>query len=248
MSCGARSMPGPGKRSGTRRRTRSDGLLRVGILLPRPAGRSRQCGPRLRHARSDAGGFGSVYERQSRTARSVVQVRFASRPRTFFSGRRSSTSGRSYDVNHEALIRGWKTYANWLKDARRRVDRLVTVDHIIGDSGAPEQIGGLARMWTKLTPLSSDVERCARASQIAGAETSADLQDVLGPDGAFSDQWARQTLERSDAASPNLTPIRDPSRIGSARSGRRCGMLSGIPRSRPGSSPDEVSMRYWEFF
>ena len=111
--------------------------------------------------------------------------------------------GTNYDVNHEALIRGWKTYSNWLKDARRRVDRLVTVDHIIGDSGAPEQIGGLARMWTKLTPLSSDVERCARASQIAGAETSADLQDVLGPDGAFSDQWARQTLERSDAASPN---------------------------------------------
>ena len=111
--------------------------------------------------------------------------------------------GTNYDVNHEALIRGWKTYSNWLKDARRRVDRLVTVDHIIGDSGAPEQIGGLARMWTKLTPLSSDVERCARASQIAGDETSADLQDVLGPDGAFSDQWARQTLERSDAASPN---------------------------------------------
>ena len=47
--------------------------------------------------------------------------------------------GTNYDVNHEALIRGWKTYANWLKDARRRVDRLVTVDHIIGDGGAPEQ-------------------------------------------------------------------------------------------------------------
>ena len=111
--------------------------------------------------------------------------------------------GTNYDVNHEALIRGWKTYANWLKDARRRIERLVTVDHIIGDSGAPEQIGALARLWTKLTPLSSDVERCARANQIAGAETSADLQDVLGPNGAFSDHWARQTLERSDAASPN---------------------------------------------
>ncbi len=111
--------------------------------------------------------------------------------------------GTNYDVNHEALIRGWKTYANWLKDARRRVDRLVTVDHIIGDGGALEQAGGLAQLWTKLTPFSSDVERCARANQIAGAETSADLQDVLGPDGAFSDQWARQTLERSDAASPN---------------------------------------------
>ncbi len=111
--------------------------------------------------------------------------------------------GTSYDVNHEALIRGWKTYASWLKDARRRVDRLVTVDHMIGDDGAPEQAGGLPKLWAKLTPLSSDVERCARANQIAGAETSADLQDVLGPNGAFSDQWARQVLERSDAASPD---------------------------------------------
>ena len=111
--------------------------------------------------------------------------------------------GTNYDVNHEALIRGWKTYANWLKDARRRTDRLVTVDHIIGDSSEPEQIGALARLWMKLTPLSGDVERCVRANQIAGIETSADLQDVLGPNGAFSDYWARQTLERSDAASPN---------------------------------------------
>ena len=111
--------------------------------------------------------------------------------------------GTNYDVNHEALIRGWKTYANWLKDARRRIDRLVTVDHIIGDSSEPEQIGALARLWMKLTPLSGDVERCVRANQIAGIETSADLQDVLGPNGAFSDYWARQTLERSDAASPN---------------------------------------------
>ena len=111
--------------------------------------------------------------------------------------------GTSYDVNHEALIRSWKTYANWLKDARRRVDRLVTVDHILGDSGEPEQISGPARIWAKMARLTTDVEKCARASQIAGAETSADLQDVLGPNGAFSDQWARQTLERSDAASPN---------------------------------------------
>ncbi len=111
--------------------------------------------------------------------------------------------GTNYDVNHEALIRGWKTYADWLKDARRRIDRLVTVDHVIDDGGAPDQTGAWARLWMRLTPLSAELERCARASQIAGAETSADLQDVLGPNGAFSDHWARQTLERSDGASPN---------------------------------------------
>ena len=58
--------------------------------------------------------------------------------------------GTNYDVNHEALIRGWKTYADWLKDARRRIDRLVTVDHVIDDGGAPDQTGAWARLWMRL--------------------------------------------------------------------------------------------------
>ena len=112
--------------------------------------------------------------------------------------------GRSYDVNHEALIRGWKRYANWLKEARRRVDRLVNVDRMIVDDRASAQpaLGVLRRVWTRIVDYIL-VEDLARADQIAGDETSADLQDVFGPKAAFSEQWARQALERADVATPS---------------------------------------------
>ncbi len=111
--------------------------------------------------------------------------------------------GRSYDVNHEALIRSWKKYANWLKEARRRIDRLVRVDRMIADDQISEQEtgGALRRLWSSAVDYIL-VEDLARADQIAGDETSADLQDIFGPDAAFSEQWAQQALERADAMSP----------------------------------------------
>ena len=38
---------------------------------------------------------------------------------------------RNYDVNHEALIRGWKKYTSWLENNRRLSDRLKHVDQEI---------------------------------------------------------------------------------------------------------------------
>ena len=108
--------------------------------------------------------------------------------------------GRSYDVNHEALIRGWKRYANWLKDARRRVDRLASVDRRISERRqAGQKAGVLAQLWKRGIDWIL-VENLQRADQIAGDETSKDLQDMLGPTSAFSEQWARQALVRTDVA------------------------------------------------
>jgi hypothetical protein len=118
--------------------------------------------------------------------------------------------GTNYDVNHEAFIRGWKTYADWLKDVRRQQERLVNVDRMIADRvpelqpGADKQLRAIDKQLRAIHDRFS-IDRFARADQIAGAETRVDLQDLLGPHGVFSDQWARRTLERADATSPHPT-------------------------------------------
>jgi hypothetical protein len=111
---------------------------------------------------------------------------------------------RNYDVNHEALIRGWRTYSNWLKDARRRMDLLEDVDRKISDIHVPEWRPSLpVRLWRALKDIVL-VQTLARADSIVGKQAGDELQDVFGPNSAFSERWAKQTLERADAASSSF--------------------------------------------
>ncbi len=109
---------------------------------------------------------------------------------------------RACDVNHEALIRSWHKYIGWLRDAQRHAARLASVDRQIQDAAEPagrKQIGPL-RAFDRVVEWIS-ARRLARADQIAGDETSADLQDVVGRNRTFSDQWAGKVLERADSLS-----------------------------------------------
>ena len=66
----------------------------------------------------------------------------------------------------------------------------------------PESSSNPCACGGNIAPPSRDVEKCAGA-RIAGDETSRDLQDVLGPNSAFSEQWARHTLERDAVVPPD---------------------------------------------
>ena len=109
--------------------------------------------------------------------------------------------GNTYDVNHEALIRAWKKYRDWLSVARQRQENLVAVGRdaeMRGDAdgrdGKPfgrwqaQVADWVVEFWT--------ARRLVQADRIVEFETGAALQkDVFGPSRTFSDEWARRTLE-----------------------------------------------------
>ena len=70
-----------------------------------------------------------VYERQpdrQKECRGALQAALA-----VFERATLINVGTNYDVNHEAFIRGWTTYKDWLKEAQHLRERLVDVDRSI---------------------------------------------------------------------------------------------------------------------
>ena len=117
--------------------------------------------------------------------------------------------GSTYDVNHEALIRAWKTYKEWLAAARQRQESLVAVERLVrqaeeSDRSVDEPLYmRLARLGQRFIDAWS-ARRLARADQMVGDETGSGLQkDVLGPSGVFSEEWARQTLQAEKVDHPD---------------------------------------------
>jgi hypothetical protein len=99
-----------------------------------------------------------------------------------------------------ALIRGWKTYANWIEDARNRARRLVIVDQQI--QGTDHVVGRPTLLrWIEAIYEWIFVQNLARADQIAGDETSRTLEEVVGKNSVFSDQWASKMLDGSSNVS-----------------------------------------------
>ena len=115
---------------------------------------------------------------------------------------------RNYDVNHEALIRGWKKYTGWLQNNRRLTDRLNHVDDEIHKMELSKRPLSLpSRVWKAVVSDGINVENLKNADAIAGDETSGVLEENLfGPDSAFSKEWVRKTLERADAELPSVPP------------------------------------------
>ncbi|MBB5048049.1 hypothetical protein HNR60_002810 [Rhodopseudomonas rhenobacensis] len=102
---------------------------------------------------------------------------------------------RAYDVNHEALIRGWKRYTGWLLDAQRRAARLIGVDQQLQRKATVGDKGAFAGWIDSVTDWIL-VQNLSKADQIVGDETSKDLMDVVGNNRTFSDQWATTILEK----------------------------------------------------
>ncbi len=118
--------------------------------------------------------------------------------------------GDTYDVNHEAFIRAWKKYKDWLAAARQRQESLITVERQVHRAAASEKRVGepfrlrLARFVDRLVDAWT-AGRLARADQIIGDETGSALQkDVFGPSRTFSQEWARRTLEAEKLDQPDL--------------------------------------------
>ncbi|MET4607643.1 hypothetical protein ABIB90_007147 [Bradyrhizobium sp. JR4.1] len=140
-----------------------------------------------------------VFERQPEEERGRCRSALKTALRVF---RRATlvNIANQYDVNHEALIRGWARYTGWLKDAQRRASRLVSIDQLIRESVSPIRSG---RRLTRLIDRVTDwifVQKLARADQIAGDETCGDLQDLVGNQPTFSEQWSLRIIERADAS------------------------------------------------
>jgi hypothetical protein len=108
-----------------------------------------------------------------------------------------------YDVSHEAFIRGWQQYVQWLADERLTRDRLVAADKMVQEKykrATPDGIGD------QLADVLA-ARRYADADRVVGDETSARLQaEVLGPNRTFSRSWARGVL---GAASGDDAPAID---------------------------------------
>ena len=117
--------------------------------------------------------------------------------------------GNTYDVNHEALIRAWKTYKEWLAAARQRQESLVAVEQLVLRGRRIRKKCRRASICA-FGATGAAIRRClvrprlARADQIVGDETGTALQnDVLGPSRVFSEEWARRTLEAEKVDQPD---------------------------------------------
>lgn len=104
-----------------------------------------------------------------------------------------------YNVSHEAFIRGWRKFGEWLVDARRCEDRLINVDEQLREladgRGAPRGLRFMEFVFA---------DRLRRADMIVSEDTARLLENALGPTSTFSWAWARGVLARNDANKTNI--------------------------------------------
>ena len=106
-----------------------------------------------------------------------------------------------YNVNHEAFIRGWRKYGEWLARARECEDRLIGVDEELREpAAAPRR----ARAFDLMMELVF-ADRAHRAALIVTEDSALLLDDVLGPDSTFSWTWARRVLAHNDSSENRMT-------------------------------------------
>jgi hypothetical protein len=106
-----------------------------------------------------------------------------------------------YNVNHEAFIRGWRKYREWLARARQCEDGLIDVDKELREvAAAPRRARTFDLM---MEVVFADRERWA--ALIVTEDTARLLDDVLGPGSTFSLTWARRVLAHNDSSENRLT-------------------------------------------
>ncbi len=104
-----------------------------------------------------------------------------------------------FTVSHEALIRSWRRYAEWLQLARDCERSLVDVDQKIrGDEMQGQEAAGYSpkAAWYNLREWVFR-NRESRADGIVGVATGKLIDDVLGEFSVFSRSWARKVLGHS---------------------------------------------------
>lgn len=100
----------------------------------------------------------------------------------------SENGNEKYNVNHEAFIRCWRTYASWVRWARQCEHSLTEVDEKLHE----------ARPFTRKFDIVDFIfaRRLQWAALTVTDDTSRLLEDVLGADSTFSRRWAREALGR----------------------------------------------------
>ena len=99
-----------------------------------------------------------------------------------------------YDINHEALVRNWRTYAKWVEQARDVRSRLADLDR---QSLVVTRQDGTAwpGRWIPAVDEILSASSLRSAAQEVGSETSQTLiEDVFGKESTFSRLWARAQL------------------------------------------------------
>jgi hypothetical protein len=106
------------------------------------------------------------------------------------------------NVNHEAFVRGWKKYGEWLRHASRCENGLIGVDQQVRPSPV-RQSNAAGSVSPKSVSLKIAgfifAERLRAADAIVTDDTARLLDDVLGPQSVFSSAWAEQVLAQNDA-------------------------------------------------
>jgi hypothetical protein len=95
-----------------------------------------------------------------------------------------------YNVNHEAFIRGWGTYGEWLLHARRCEDRLIFVDQKSREAKSKDYVPNIFDLLM--------ARRLEWAHANVSDETARLLDDVLGNRSTFSRAWAKECLREAE--------------------------------------------------
>jgi len=121
----------------------------------------------------------------------------------------TSPKGDVFDINHEALVRNWKTYADWVKRARDTQDRLIELDRKAQPSAQQSAAGQQVRWAERVQDLFLAANLRSAADDV-GSETSKELiQDVFGPSATFSRSWVQGVLDQEHTAEHDVEKRRE---------------------------------------
>lgn len=121
---------------------------------------------------------------------------------------KKTTDGQSFDINHEALVRNWDTYALWVDQAKSLTTRLRSIDDQIRPAQAKKK-GILSSIRRRLNNFFSATD-LKEASDKIGTETADEfLSNVFGPHATFSRAWAGDALHDNDNIAREQGGVKD---------------------------------------
>ncbi|MGX9571531.1 nSTAND1 domain-containing NTPase [Mesorhizobium sp. f-mel] len=121
---------------------------------------------------------------------------------------KKTSDGQSFDINHEALVRNWQTYALWVDQGRSLKTRLRSIDEQIRPAQAWKK-GVLSSIRRRLNDFFSAAD-LKRASDQIGTETADEvLSNVFGPHATFSRSWAGDALHDNDNVAREHGGVKD---------------------------------------
>ncbi|MER8954531.1 AAA family ATPase [Mesorhizobium sp. M0833] len=122
---------------------------------------------------------------------------------------KKTADSEQFDINHEALVRNWETYAAWVDQVRSLKNRLRVIDDKIRSAQADRE---RALPLTRLNDLLSATD-LRSAAELVGSETAKLLDDVFGSRATFSQSWAYGALDGDVNEARNNDRVADVARI-----------------------------------